>query len=596
MMDPIPPADLAGEPPGPTPPRAPRVRWQVAVLIVGAALIVSAGLFMLWPRTPVEESPPTAQPITFVEGKTYTEAIVGQPALVNPLLATSQADRDLVALVYSGLTRLDIYGQPIPDLATGWEVSDDGLTYIFTLREGVQWHDGEPFTAEDVAFTMSLLRDPAFDAPGDLAAFWRTVETYAVDDHTVRFVLTQPLSAFPEIAGIGIVPRHLLGGIAPEEIHEDSFNLAPIGTGRMRWDSSYVDEDETVAVRLVPFDDYYDPARAVGFEEVILRFYADPADAFAALGPDAQALGGLTPAELDAALASSRLNLYSATLPAYKAIIFNQGEPERLPFFQEQTVRQALTAALNRPAILADALPGGGVPAVSPIPPGVWAHSSAVQPIPYDPAAATALLDEAGWQQGGNTRAKDGTRLRFTLLVADREADERIAEAAVDAWAAVGVDAEVEVVEPAELLERLGASEDGDRDYDAALVEFGQGRLADPDPYPFWHDSQIEGGQNYSALADRDISEALEIARKDPNGVRRAELYDAFQRWFVERAAAILLYHPVYHYALSCQVQGVQIKILVDPSDRFNTLHEWHIVAPTEGDACPAESAAEGGG
>jgi peptide/nickel transport system substrate-binding protein len=567
-----------------------RFRWQLIVLGAGLLMIASAGLFMVLRKTPAETQP-TVEPISLIETQVFSEAVVGEPRLVNPLLGVLQADRDLVALVFSGLTRLDEFGQPVPDLARGWEVSPDGLTYTFRLRDDVTWHDGQPFTADDVAFTMSILRDPDYTGPSDLAAFWRTVETYAVDATTVRFVLTQPLAAFPEYAGIGILPAHLLAGIAPADLAEDSFNLAPIGTGRLRWVSSQV-EDGVMVVHLEPYRAYYDVERAVRLDALDLRFYPDANGAFRALAsqqPPTQAFGGLSAAQLESALASPSLNIYTARLPAYAAIIFNQNAPERLPFFQQEEVRQALTYALDRQSLIAQALPRQALFAATPFFPGTWAYNDSVQPLAYDPARAAALLDEAGWPLEGTYRQREDTTLAFTLLVSDDPAERAIADMVAEQWRAVGVNVTVRALSPEVLLQRLRAPTEQGRNFDAALVEFGQGHFADPDPYPFWHESQVEQGQNYSGLIDRDISEALEIARKDPNGVRRAELYREFQRLFVERAAAILLYNPVYHYAVSCQVQGVDLTIFIDPANRFDNLHLWRIVSPSEaGDVCPA--------
>lgn len=567
-----------------------RFRWQLIVLGAGLLMIASAGLFMVLRKTPAETQP-TVEPISFIETQVFSEAIVGEPRLVNPLLGVSQADRDLVALVFSGLTRLDEFGQPVPDLARSWEVSPDGLTYTFRLRGDVTWHDGQPFTADDVAFTMSILRDPDYTGPSDLAMFWRTVETYAVDATTVRFVLTQPLAAFPEYAGIGILPAHLLAGIAPADLAEDSFNLAPVGTGRLRWVSSQV-EDGVMAVHLEPYRAYYDAERAVRLDALDLRFYPDANGAFRALASQqqpTQAFGGLSAAQLESALASPSLNIYTARLPAYTAIIFNQNAPERLLFFQQEEVRQALTYALDRQSLIAQALPRQALFAATPLFPGTWAYNDSVQPLAYDPAQAAALMDEAGWSLEGTYRQREDTTLAFTLLVSDDPAERAIADMVAEQWRAVGVNVTVRALRPEALLQRLQASTDQGRSFDAALVEFGQGRFADPDPYPFWHESQVEQGQNYSGFIDRDISEALEIARKDPNGVRRAELYREFQRLFVERAAAILLYNPVYHYAVSCQVQGVDLTIFVDPANRFDNLHQWRIVSPSEaGTVCPA--------
>lgn len=571
----------------PAPSKMGRLRWQFILLGVGLVLIAGAVLFFVLHRSGDERAAPPR--FEFSETQTYVEAVVGKPMLVNPLLAVSQADRDLVALIFSGLVRVDEFGQPVPDLAESWDVSEDGLIYTFRLRSGVQWHDGAPFTAEDVAFTMSLLRDPNFPGPADLGAFWRTVETYIVDDATVRFVLTQPLSAFPEYAGIGILPAHLLGGINPADLPSDPFNLAPIGTGRLRWVSSEQEGGATV-VHLEPHTAFYDPARRVQLSAVDLRFYPDANLAFRALGPDAQALGGLTPSQLEAAFASPELNIYTARLPIYAAIIFNQQAPTRLPFFQDEAVRVALAAALDRQALVEDFLSRQALLADSTVLPGTWAFNPLVTPTPYDVTAAAQALDEAGWTLSGNVRSKDSTPLAFTLLVTDRASDRQLGQAIVEQWRALGVNVTLQTLSAADLLERLQTPAPGGegRNFDAALVEFSQGRLADPDPYPFWHEAQAEQGQNYSGFADRDISEALEIARRDPNGVRRAELYRSYQQWFWERGAAILLYNPVYHYAVSCQVQGVQLQILVDPSDRFRNLHEWYIVQPDQLDqVCP---------
>ncbi len=565
-----------------------RLRWQLVVLGVSLLLVAGAGLFMLL-AAPASEKTPAVQSISLTETSVFSEAIVGEPRLVNPLLATSQADRDLVALIFSGLTRVDDYGQPIPDLAQSWEVSTDGLTYTFHLRDDVLWHDGQPFTAEDVAFTMGLLRHPDFPGPSDLATFWRTVETYAVDEYTVRFVLTQPLAAFPEYAGIGILPAHLLAQTAPADLAADPFNLAPVGTGRMRWVSAER-QDGVLTVHLEPFARFYDAQRSVRLDGMDLRFYTQADAAFRALArqdPPTLAYGGPTPAQLEAVLASPDLNVYTARLPAYAAILFNQQAAERLPFFQEEKVRRALTAALDRSSLIAEVLPRQALPAITPLFPGTWAYNDAVQPIPYDPTLAAQLLDEAGWVLEGNMRQREGTPLAFTLLVSSDPTDRAIGEAVVAQWRALGVGVTLRTLAPEVLIERLQTSTEQGRDFDAALVMLGQGRLADPDPYPFWHETQIAEGQNYSGLADRDISEALEIARKDPNGVRRAELYRDFQRWFVEQAAAILLYNPLYHYAVSCQVQGVDLMIFVDPSDRFRDLHEWRILSPQQAaEAC----------
>jgi peptide/nickel transport system substrate-binding protein len=555
-----------------------RIRWQVILLVVGVVLVLGVAICQFLPRSsqPAIESRPL-DPTQNV----YTEAIVGQPAAVNPLLATSQADRDLVALIYSGLTRLDDYGQPIPDLAQGWRVSKDGLTYTFDLRQDVTWHDGEPFTSADVDFTMRLLRDPDFPGSPELGAFWRTVETYALDDYTVRFVLTQPLAAFPEYAGIGLLPAHLLEGVDPASLAAGLSGLAPIGTGPLRLES-LEERAGRFTARLIPYAGFYDPDRRVQLGAVELRFYPNRDDAFRALRQgDVMGMGNLSAAQLDAVLASDTLSVYTAPTPYYAAIIFNQAQPERLPFFQDSDVRAALAAGLDRARIVTDTLVRQAILADSPILPGLWAYDPTSRMPGYNPEAAAQRLDQAGWPLGEDgIRAQEGVWLAFELVVSDREADKALGRAIADQWKALGVDVSLKTVSADKLYEDYLEP----RAFDAALIEFGQGGMADPDPYPFWHQSQIEGGQNYSGFDDRDVSEALEMARKEPNGVRRAELYRQFQQLFVARAAAIPLYYPAYHYAVDCRVAGVQMTLLAGPSDRFRSLPKWSLVEPSGAD------------
>ncbi|NDJ53312.1 MAG: peptide ABC transporter substrate-binding protein [Chloroflexi bacterium] len=553
--------------------------WQTPVLLAGVLLAVSAiFLWLTWGR----ERQPDQPVLVFRETTTYSEAIVGEPLFVNPLLASSQADRDLSRLVYSGLTRVDEFGLPVPDLAESWEVSDDGLVYTFTLRDDASWHDGEPLTADDVAFTMRLLRDPDFPGPADLGAFWRTVESYARDDLTLEFILTQPLAAFPEYAGIGILPEHWLVGVEAADLAAQPFNLDPIGTGPLDW-AGLVEDDGQSTVLLRPYGDFYDRERRVELDQLEFTFYEDPADAFAALGPEVLSYGGLSEVQLQAALQSPNLNVYSARLPVYGAVIFNQQAGQRLPYFQDEAVRRALLLSLNHNQLIGEELGRVAAPTLSPMLPGTWAYNPWLPPRTYDPEQAGALLDEAGWMLENGLRGREGVRLSFALLVANDTASEALGRAIADSWDALGVDVRLVSVRPDVLVERLE-----DRAFDAALVEFGQGRFADPDPYPFWHQTQIDGGQNFSGLTDGDIGEAMEIARRDPNGVRRAEMYYRFQELFIERGAAIVLYNPLYHYAVSCQVANVQISLTTGPADRFSYLTDWRLLTPDEASAACA--------
>ncbi len=544
------------------------VPWQVFSIGLGLFLLIASIAYFATGRrlfaSAVERPPEFA--FENIDTSTFIEASVGEPQFVNPLLAQSETDKALASLVFSGLTRLDEFGQPVPDLAESWTVSEDGLTYIFTLRQNATWHDGTPVTANDVAFTMSLLRSSDFPGDPALNTFWRSVETYADDDYTVRFILTQPLSAFPEHAGIGIVPELWLRGIEPADLPNDAFNLDPIGTGRLNWLSIQSDGAVDI-VSLEPYPDFYDESRAVSFD-VELQFYSSSEQAFRALGPDAQALAGLNREQYQLVLQSADINTYNTRYPSHTMIVFNQ-QNSSVSFFEERAVRVALANSLDRTLMKPKEI-NNLLAAYSPVLTGTWAYNNGLQP-EYNPQAAAESLSLAGYALQGETRSRGGQELAFELLVTGED-NEVVAESLVGQWSQIGVGVTVRNVNSERLVERVTSG-----DFEAALVTFDSGRIADPDLYPVWHESQIENGQNFSGFVDRDISQLLETARREPNGVRRTELYQQFQLLFLERAPAIILYNPVYHYAVSCQVEGVQIKLLRGPEDRFNTIHNWQL-------------------
>ncbi len=168
-------------------------------------------------------------------GGSYVEGVVGRPVRINPLFVDSPVERDLTTLIFSGLTRAGPDGTILPDLARGWDITPDGKTYIFQLRPRVLWHDGDPFDADDVVFTATLLASPGYPGDPAVAALWRTVTVSRVDRLTVRFDLQEPFAPFLAATTIGILPQHLLGDLdATAVAAATAFNDAPIGTGPFR--------------------------------------------------------------------------------------------------------------------------------------------------------------------------------------------------------------------------------------------------------------------------------------------------------------------------------------------------------------------------
>jgi peptide/nickel transport system substrate-binding protein len=232
---------------------------------------------------------------------------------------------------------------------------------------------------------------------------------------------------------------------------------------------------------------------------------------------------------------------------------------------------------LNRPNIITTIMQGQAFVADSPILPGSWAYFDGIEKFEYDPDAAVALLKAEGYvipAGGGEVRAKDGIPLAFTMVHPDDAVHTQIAQAIQEQWGRIGVRVELQPKPYDQLVLTTLAS----RAFQAALVDLNLSRTPDPDPYPFWHQAEAVGGQNYSGWDNRAASEYLEQARVTADYSLRARLYRNFQVVFAKELPALPLYVPVYSYGVDSQVQGVQVGPLYEPSDRLNTFTRWFLL------------------
>ena len=163
-------------------------------------------------------------------GGTAVEALIGQATVLNPLFDTNESTRDVNRLIYQGLTAVDSQQNVVGLLASDWTVSPDHLTYTVTVRDDVKWGDGEPFGADDVLFTYHVLQDIEYQQPG--ASDWRQVGIAAGGPDQVVFTLKAPDASFPLSLRVGIVPKHIFAGMAPEQIQTSPYSgLRAFGTG-----------------------------------------------------------------------------------------------------------------------------------------------------------------------------------------------------------------------------------------------------------------------------------------------------------------------------------------------------------------------------
>ncbi|MFN8411269.1 MAG: peptide ABC transporter substrate-binding protein [Anaerolineales bacterium] len=546
-----------------------RLRWQI--LVVAVTLVIVA-LLLFSQKNPVSlPTLPEAAP-----GGIYTEALIGSMGRLNPMLDwNNPADRDINRLLFSGLMRFDDRGLPQPDLADSWGSSADGTLYNFSLRPNAQWHDGQPVTSDDVIFTIELIKSSGSLFPQDIKDLWSQIQVKKLDDHTLQFKLPEPFAPFLDYTTFGILPKHLLETVPADQLATSDFNLKPIGTGPYKFDRLIVSGGQITGVVLAVNENYY--IQRAYIEQVVFRFYPDSASAFDAYKQgEVLGISQLTNDVLQAALQEPTLSVYTSRLPQLGLVFLNNNNPST-PFLQNANVRRALLLSINRNIITSKILNGQAIIADGPILPGSWAYYNDIEHFEYDPDAAAELLKKEGYvipAGGGDTRAKDGQSLSFTLSHPNDEIHTKIAQAIQSDWALVGVKVDLQAVPYDSLVNDFLSP----RNYQAALADLNTARTPDPDPYLFWHQSEATGGQNYSQWDNRTASEFLETARTSADFAERARLYRNFQVIFTKDMPSLPLYYPVYSYGVDAQVQGVQVAPMYDTSDRLALIREWYLV------------------
>jgi peptide/nickel transport system substrate-binding protein len=552
-----------------------KLRWQLLIALGGIILIIG----LLLGQAPILESS-APRPVS---GGVYAEGLIGTIRRLNPILDVhNQVDRSIDQLLYDSLVAFDSRALPVPELAESWSISADATLYTVSLRRDAVWHDGEPISSDDVIYTFSKLQDEDYPGPEDLHEFWQEVNIIRLDEHSVQFQLPEAYAPFLDYLSVGLLPDHLLRGVSAGELIDHPYNLQPVGTGPFVLDRFIQEQDgQITGVRLLAFKQYY--GEGPFLERIEFAFFEGQDEALQAYySGEIQGIGDVGSSIIDAVLLEPNLNLFSAPVPELTMVFLNNQHPEK-DYFGEKEFRKALMMAINREWIINETLDGQAVIAVGPILPDSWSYSTALAPIPFDPEMAASTLTSLGWElpEGATPgtveyqRTQDERTLGFELAYPDDPLFARTADLLAGSWERLGISVELIAVGADELMDEYLEP----RQYEAVLTRLDLSRYPDPDPYPFWHDTQVDTGQNFAGFDDRNISLWLEGARTTPDIIQRTELYRNFQHRFQDQVPSLLLYYPVYNYAIDRQVQGVSIGPVLDPSQRFEDAAEWFLLA-----------------
>jgi peptide/nickel transport system substrate-binding protein len=536
--------------------------WFFVLLLVGSTLTliarVNALVMVDVPRT----------------GGSLTEGVIGSPRFINPLLAVSDADRDLTALVYAGLMRPSETGTLEPELAESYEVTEDGLVYTFALRENATFHDGTPVTADDVIFTVERAQDPALKSPK--RANWEGVLVEKIDDLHVQFTLSQPYSPFLENTTLGILPEHIWRSVNAEQFPFSQFNIEPVGAGPfhisdIKRNSAGLPEH----YKLKSFGKY-----VLGkpfLNTITLRFYANEESLITSYQEgDVEALNSISPEH--ATDLGTQARIERAPLSRIFAVFFNQNQA---PVFSDERVRRALEVALDKERLVQQVLEGHGRPIYNPIPPGILTQTTpSYSELTRSERAERALeiLQADGWAQNEETgllekELEEGVqRLQFTLSTSNTPELKEAAAVIKEEWERLGAIVTIQLFDTADLNTNVIRP----RRYNALL--FGEIIGRELDLFAFWHSSQRnDPGLNIALYANIITDKLLEDARHELDQDKRLEYYEEFETEVQNETPAVFAYTPDFIYVVPEKLRGLDLGIITTPSDRFTNVHRWYI-------------------
>jgi len=509
-------------------------------------------------------------------GGTLKEGLVGTPRFINPLLAISDTDRDLTSLIYSGLMRPDNKGGLIPDLVEKFEVSQDGLSYTFTLGANLVWQDNEPITSDDIIFTVQQAKDSQLKSPK--RANWEGVETERINDREVRFVLSKPYTPFLENTTLGILPKHIWKEAISEQMSFSEFNIKPIGSGP--YEIKNINRNSSGIVTSYEFK--ANKNFALGkplISNLIIHFYSSEKDLLSAFQRgEIESVSAVNPSFLEKIKKNSVL-LKTLSLPRVFGVFFNQNNAK---IFIQKEVRDSLNLATDKKRIIDEVLQGFGVKLDYPIPPGVFgALPEGEDSFSID--KAREILQKNGWtfnendsvweKSTGSGKKKETMRLEFSLSTSDAPELKQTGELLKSMWEKLGAKVNLKIFEIGDLNQNVIRP----RKYDALL--FGEVVGRDPDPFAFWHSSQRnDPGLNIALYTNIKVDKLLEEARTISDEAVRREKYEEFQKEVAQDTPAIFLFSPKFIYLLPDSLKGTgEMESITIPSERFSQIYKWYI-------------------
>ncbi len=504
-------------------------------------------------------------------GGTINEGIVGTPRFINPVLAISDADKDITALVYAGLVTPDKNNEYKNLIAESIDISSDGKTYFVHIKPNAEFHDKNPVTADDILFTISKIKDPAIKSPR--RANWEGVEVEKIDNLTVNFHLKSPYAPFMENLTLGILPKHLWEKVPSEEFPWSDLNLNAVGAGPYKVINVSRDSGGIPSsMQLTSFDKFVMGKPFI--TNITTSFFSNEAKAVSALiSNDIDSLGGVSP-ENAGVLKNRGFRIETAPLPRVFALFFNQNKNKILA---DKNIRKALSLGIPKEEIISNSLKGFAISVNGPVP------VESVSGDSFDKRLMLAgdILDKLGYKMSSSTNLRikttgkgktlASTGIKFTIATADTPDLISVAHALESAYKKLGIEVSINIFEQGDLQQNIIR----ERKYETLL--FGEVVGRSLDLFPFWHSSErFDPGLNVALYANSKADKLLDNLRRESNTSKQQDILDSLLFEFNADYPAAFIYAPKYIYVVPKGLKKVLLNTLNIGSERFLGVSTWY--------------------
>ena len=499
-------------------------------------------------------------------GGTLIDAMLGEPSSLISMIAGEAPSSAITANIFNKLLKynknLDLEGE----LATSWQVSPDQKTITFTLKPNLKWADGKPLTSADVLWTWQAITDDKNGSPY-ASDFQLVKKAEAPDALTFSVTYSEPYApALDSWAGLQVLPKHLLEG---KDLHTTAFARKPVGSSYYQLDNWATGEN----IRLSR-----NPTSALGpanIDKLVSRIIPDTSAQFLELMAGNIDSMNLDPTQFSRIVPArpqlnKKLNLYKELGSGYTYMGFNMKHKP----FDDVRVRRAINYAIDKQEIIDGVYLGLGINIASPYKPGTRWSNPDLQPYPYDPAKAKALLKEAGFVTNSNgILERDGKPLSFEIITNQNKEREKSAVLIQRRLTAVGIDVKIRSIEWASFISRFIKTGDFD------VVVLGWSLGLDPDQYGIWHSSQQGGDKfNFIGYNNPKVDKLLEQGRTELNPDKRQVIYHEFAKELLNDSPVIYLSAGYGLSAIHKRVKGIANPI--PPAGVGFESEKWFIPEP----------------